>query len=469
MPLSVLLLASLSLLGRDFAQTPFDQTGAAKVIMEARDRSQVYERLTELTTKIGPRVTGSPQLMAADEWAMRVMKGYGLKNVHLEQWDTVPIGFWRGPNSKARMVTPYEAPITFSTNNWTAGTKGPVQGPAVVAPKTAEEVRANAAKLKGAWVLMPTQVGMGGPRNLPTDDFQKALDEVGIAGRVYSSQSELVWSHGSWKGIDAQHLPTRVLVQVAKPDYDSVMKQLDGGSKVVLEFNVDNRWTKPQPVYNVVGEVPGTDLADQVVVVGGHFDSWNTPGSQGAMDNGTGSMVAMEVGRVLQMAGVAHRRTLRVILYSGEEEGLLGSQGYVKSHVKELDKIVACLNDDGGTNAEIGFTLLNGSEPIVAGIPELVKKTFPTVDFHVNFGTRLPVGGSDHGSFVEGGVPAVEFNKARTPVSYRYIWHTQNDNIGNVSKPDLIESATVSSIVAFVLLNSDATLPRPTEQRTVKP
>jgi hypothetical protein len=471
MPLPLIFLAAHALFAvptRAPVHSEFNKAEALKVITEAKDHSRVYEQLSYLATHIGPRVTGSPQLMAADEWAMKVMKGYGLSNVHLEQWGTVPVGFWRGPKSEGKILHPYESPITFSTNNWTAGTHGAVKGPAVVCPKTAEEVRSMAKLLKGAWVLMPTVVGMGGPRNASEDDLAKALDEAKIAGRVYSSQSELVWSHGNYFNIDPKKLPTRIMVQVAKPDFDTIKENLAKNVPVEVEFNVDNRWTKAQPVYNVVGELPGTDLADQVVVVGGHFDSWNTPGSQGAMDNGTGSMVAMEVGRVLKMAGVSHRRTLRVILYSGEEEGLLGSQGYVKSHVKDLDHIVAALNDDGGTNAETGFTLLKGSEAIVAPIQELVDATFPDVKFHMNFGDKLPVGGSDHGSFVEGGVPAVEFNKSGKPVSYRYIWHTQNDNIKNVDRPSLEESATVSSIVMYVLLNSDQTLPRPTSQRTVK-
>ncbi len=331
-------------------------TQTAKIVAEGQHNNNLYNQLKYLTKHIGPRVTGSPQLMAADDWAVRMMKNYGFSNVHLEQWGVVPDGFWRGPNSKARMISPLETPLVFSTNNWTAGTKGPVSGPAINRPKTVDEVKALGAKLKSAWILMPTKVGMGGPRPFATNDVDEALDAAGIAGRLYSTGRDLVWTHGSFTGIDPQHLPTRVLISLRGKDFDSISRYLEQNRPVTLEFNVDNRFTgKPQPVYNVVGDYPGTDKKDDVVVIGGHFDSWNSPGSEGAADNGTGAMIAVEAARIIKATGVEHRRTLRVILYSGEEEGLLGSRGYVQAHQKDLKSIVAVLNDDEGTNAETGF------------------------------------------------------------------------------------------------------------------
>ena len=446
------------------ASADLNPSDTAKVVNEGKKHNNLYNQLRYLTKHIGPRVTGSPQLVAADEWAMRAMKNYGFSNVHLEQWGVVPVGFWRGPNSKARMVSPAEAPLTFSTNNWTAGTNGPVQGPAMYEPKTVDEVKALGGKLKSAWILMPTKVGMGGPRpGIPTD-LDKALDAAGIAGRIYSTtRPDLVWSHGNYTGLDPKNLPTRVLISLIGKDFDSITRRLDRGEPVTLEFDVDNRFTgKPQPVYNVVGEYPGTDLKDEVVAIGGHFDSWNSPGSEGAADNGTGAMIAMEAARIIKASGVAHRRTLRVILYSGEEEGLLGSRGYVRTHKYELDKIVGVLNDDEGTNAETGFTMLRGAESMLAPLPPAVNAAFPAMPIAIRYGDRMPGGGgSDHASFVAAGVPAISWGKADKPVSYTYIWHTQNDNLENVYPEGLIQSSTCSALTMYLLLNADSKLPRP--------
>ncbi|HLK15859.1 MAG TPA: M20/M25/M40 family metallo-hydrolase, partial [Fimbriimonadaceae bacterium] len=348
------------------------------------------------------------------------------------------------------------------TNNWTAGTKGPVKGPAVIQPKSVEEVKAMGEKLRSAWILMPNKVSMGGPRPGAPTDIDKALDAAGIAGRVYSTGRDLVWSHGRYAGIDPKHLPDKVLISLRGKDFDAVTGYLGQGKPVTLEFNVDNRFTgKPQPVYNVVGEIPGTDKADEVVVIGGHFDSWNSPGSEGAADNGTGSMIALEAARIIKATRVPHRRTLRVILYSGEEEGLLGSAGYVKAHKDELSKIVGVLNDDEGTNAETGFTMLKGAETLLQPLPGVVNAAFPAMPININYGDRLPTGGSDHGSFIGGGVPAISWGKADKPVSYTYIWHTQNDTLENTYPDGLIQSSTCSALTAFLLLNSDGTLPRP--------
>ena len=434
----------------------------ARVVEEGKNHNELYSQLRYLTKQIGPRVTGSPQLMAADEWVMRAMRNYGFSNVHLEQWGVVPVGFWRGPNSKARIVSPIESPIVFSTNNWTGGTNGPIQGPAMFQPKTVEEVKGLGGKLKSAWILMPTRVGMGGPRPSAPTDVDTALDAAGIAGRIYSTGGDLVWSHGNYTGIDPKKLPNKVLVSLRGKDFESISAHLRVGKPVTLEFNVDNRFTHSQPVFNVVGEVPGTDLKDEVVVIGGHFDSWNSPGSEGAADNGTGSMIALEAARIIKMTGVAHRRTLRVILYSGEEEGLLGSRGYVQTHKAELDKIVGVLNDDEGTNAETGFTMLRGAESMLAPLPPLVNAAFPKMPIAIRYGDRLPGGGgSDHASFVAGGIPAISWGKANGPVPYGYIWHTQNDTLENVSREGLIQSSTCSALTLYLLLNVDARLPRP--------
>lgn len=456
--LPVLAPALLFSLDRDPGMDAQDVT---KIVDAGKNHNELYDRLTYLT-QIGPRVTGSPQLMAADRWAVRVLRGYGFGDAHLEQWGTVPDGFWRGPNTKGEMISPVRRELTFSTNNWTAGTHGTVSGPAFFAPKTIDEVRALGEKLKGAWILEPTRVGMGGARPPANPgELYKALDDAGIAGRIYSTGGDLVWTHGSYNNVDPKHLPTDVLIQMRGADFDAISAEITKGSPVTLQFNVDNRWTGPQPVYDVVADYPGTDLKDQVVIIGGHFDSWNSPGSQGAADNGTGAMIACEAARIIKATKVPHRRTLRVILYSGEEEGLLGSRGYVDLHKEDLKNFVAVLNDDEGTDAETGFTMLHGAEELLAPLPGAVNAAFPDMPISIRYGDRLPTGGSDHGSFVNAGVPAISWGKANGPVHYVFIWHTQNDRLENVYEPGLIQSSTCSALTLYLLLNSDKTLPRP--------
>lgn len=437
-----------------------------KLMALAKSNNLAYERLGELCSRIGPRVTGSPQLMKADLWAETQFRKYGFTNVHLEQWDTVPDGFYRGTHNFGQMDSPTRRTIVFSTNNWTPGTNGKVKGPVFEEPKTVGDITALGSKLKGAWILMPGEVFMGGPNLSKPKDLDLALDKAGIAGRLYSSRSELVWSHGNYKNIDPNHLPTRVMLTIRKSDYAALDTAISEGQHPTATFAVDNIFTgKPQPVYDVVADYPGTDLKDQIVVIGGHFDSWNSPGSQGAMDNGTGSMIAMEAARLLMTSGVSHRRTVRVILYAGEEEGLLGSMGYCKAHANDLDQFVGVLNDDGGSNDETGFTLLKGSEPMMQGFTETVNHFYPESKFSINYDTKMSTGGSDHSSWVEYGVPAIDYWKAPKPVNYGYIWHTQNDNFKNVYRAGLEQSSAVSALTLYWVVNSNSVWPRPVSQK----
>ena len=141
------------------------------------------------------------------------------------------------------------------------------------------------------------------------------------------------------------------------------------------EFNIDNRWIKgPIEVHNVVAELKGSEFPDEIVVVGGHLDSWNSPGSQGASDNGTGSCSTLEAARLLIKSGVKPKRTIRFILFTGEEQGLLGSTDYVKQHEAELPKISACIVDDGGSNYQSGASGYASWEPFLRPSFELMTK-----------------------------------------------------------------------------------------------
>jgi hypothetical protein len=462
-----------------------------RIIDEGRDQTQVASLLWHLTKKVGPRTTGTPQLDQAQAWVMNKLIEWGCENVKLEKWGEFPVGFRRGPRQSAKIFIfppapapsyrwwpsipsdsdfkstqgaprwiPWEKSIDFSTPNWTPGTPGPVRGPAIIAPQSIAEFEAVKLRLKGAWIIEPGETGMRGgkPGNTEIDTM---LDKAGIAGRVYNSGSNLVWTHGQ-QAVNPKDLPKRVVVNIGRPDYKIITQHLKTGSNVQLEIDAENVFLDgPFPVYNVMGDIRGTEKPDEYVILSAHLDSWNGPGSEGANDNGTGSMVMLEAMRILKASGVRPKRTIRLVLWGGEEEGLLGSAAYVKQHANELPKISAAFNDDGGSNYEGGLSILKAWMPTFAPLEEAINRAFPGMPFKLNVIDALPKGGggSDHASFNAVGVPGLSWYETGRQ-SYRYVWHTQYDTYENAIPEYLVQSATNSALAAYLLGMSDDLLPR---------
>ena len=437
----------------------------AKIIEEGKNHSHVMDILHHVAVDIGARCTGSPTLERGEKWAVGMFKSFGC-DVHREHWADVP-GFDRGPIQIGRMVSPMESDFQFSTNAWTQGTNGPVRGPAVVDPTSLDEAKQMARKLKGAWVLMTYKSSMGGARDRDAQDLQDYVNSCGIAGRVYPSSDEMVHTHGSykWKVGDKfvdktpESHPMNVDITIRKSDMERIQRWLSQ-EPVTLEFNIQNRWYKPIPQYNVVAEIKGTEKPDEMVIIGGHFDSWNGPGSQGANDNGTGASVAMEAARILTAVHAKPKRTIRFILWSGEEQGLLGSTAYVKDHQSEMDKISAVIVDDGGTGYHGGYSLIQEMVPLMSAAVAPVNNAFPDLPEKLVVTKRFSQeSGSDHDSFLRYAVPAF-FTLEGGDVNYYYIWHSQNDRIENSVPKYLVQSATDAAAVAYSLANADALLPR---------
>ncbi|MCH8274265.1 MAG: M20/M25/M40 family metallo-hydrolase, partial [Armatimonadetes bacterium] len=333
-----------------------DPDVVARIIDEGKNRNRVMEHLRYLTQVIGPRLTGSPNLQRACEWTAAKFKEFGLQNVQLEQWGEVPVGFARGPRQVARMVSPEVREFEFTTRAWSAGTTGLTRGRAVLAPKTMETLELLGPILKDAWILTGPRRRLSEEEREVQAKIDEALEEAGIAGRVVPSRNDLVRTGGSWRGLSYDNLPTGVTVYIRRSDSEAIIDQVAKGEDVILEFDIENHFLPgPVPVYNVIAEIPGTEMPDEVVIVSGHLDSWDGPGSQGTCDNGTGTMVALEAARILMASGAKPKRTIRFIMWTGEEQGLHGSREYVKMHADELDKISAVLVDDGGTNYSGGL------------------------------------------------------------------------------------------------------------------
>lgn len=429
-----------------------------RILSTAREESRVMEHLDHLANRIGPRLTSSDGLQTALEWTRDQFKSYGIENARLEKWGEFPVGFNRGPWT-GRMIEPEVKTLTFGTNSWTAGTKGPVKGKAIIAPTTQEELDKVKASLPGAWIILPSgfsvRPGAGG-------DFRKALDaaydEAKIAGYVRGARGELILTGGNFN-INFDKLPTVPSVNLLKADYDLVVKNLKDGKDVVLEFDIRNYFKKgPIPQFNVIADIPGTEFPDEYVIIGGHIDSWD--GATGTVDNGTGCATTLEAARILMKAGIKPRRTIRFMLWSGEEQGLLGSRAYIKANPDLMPKISAVLVHDGGTNYLSGILATKAMradlETALAPVIGLDEK----LPFAIREVAGLPRGiGSDHDSFLTAGVPGFFWNQAGK-ANYNRAHHTQFDTFDAAVPEYQKHSAIVAALGAFGVASLDKKLSR---------
>ncbi len=468
---AILLTAFFCAATSSFAQGDPDTLN--RIVDQGKNHSQIMMRLHHLTKDIGARLTSSPRLSKAQQWAIGEFKKMGCTNVHLESWGEAPVGWDRGPHQWAKMVEPFDVEMEFTSPAWANGTDGPIKAEAVRAPLTMDALAKLKDSLKGKWVVFPggafSRPGSTATNNVPAD-VATAIDAVGIAGRIYGARNELVVTSGSWRDKTYDKHPGAAQITVRKSDYDRISRNLDFGRKVVLDIDAEAQWFKgPLPQYNVVADIKGSEKPDEMVIVSGHFDSWNGPKSEGALDNGTGAMTAMEAARILTSVGAKPKRTIRFILWSGEEQGIFGSTGYVKTHASELDKVSAVLVDDGGTNYQGGYQILPQMKPMMELAIQPSLKAFPEMPqvLRVSEGTRMPRGGgSDHAPFNAVGVPGF-FTIETGRSDYTFVHHTQHD-VYELAIPEyLVQSATNHALVSYNLACADTMLPR--EPKPVTP
>jgi hypothetical protein len=431
-----------------------------RILSAGREDCRAMEHLDVLCNRFGPRLTGSDNLTNACEWVRDRFASFGIDNARLEQWGEFPVGFNRGPWF-GRVIQPEAKTLEFATMAWTAGTKGAVRGKAVLAPVDQKELSLakEKATLAGAWVVIPRGGQSSGPRMEPAfrRSLPKELEDAKAAGVITSSPSELLVTGGTHR-ISWDKLPALPSVLLARKQFDELAGWLKDGKAVTLEFDIRNYFKKgPIKVYNVIADIPGSERPDEYVVVGGHIDSWD--GATGTTDNGTGVATTVEAARILTKAGVKPRRTIRFMLWSGEEQGLLGSAAYVKAHKDLTPKISAVLVHDGGTNylSGIGATeaIMGDFEQVFAPVKELDTK-YP---FALQKVSGLFGGGSDHASFLASGVPGFFWRQAGT-ARYQRTHHTQFDTF-DAAVPDYQKhSSLVVAIGAFGIANLDHLLSR---------
>lgn len=533
----------------------YDAINKIKTQGLVESNSKVMELVSYLTDVGGQRLTGSPAIEQASQWAMKQMQDWGLTGVAMEPWTTDATGGnngfprgWTNEKFYLAQVAPQPFAIVGTPTAWTPGTNGLVRGSAMmVTENTLEELKAKyTGKLKGAWLLRapapdvaaywtapakrfskdeldamesparaefgvanpnaagraggaaagrggaaaaptpgvtPCAAGRGGAGGAatpnPCDAFFKA---EGIAGILSTAPR----GHGIYTigGASRTADPATMYSQVAitAEHYGRIARTLAKNVPVTIEADIKNTYTANPPMFNVVGEIKGTDKADEIVLLGGHIDSWHA--STGAADNAAGVAAMMDAMRILKQTGVKLRRTVRIGLWTGEEQGLLGSAQYVKAHfgspaprgggagaragapgapagpvvpptlLPDAAKFAAYFNIDNGTGAIRGIYLQQNQA--VAPIFREWMEPFKSIGMtHVNAGNTT---GTDHQSFDAVGLPGFQF--IQDEVEYMTLTHHTNlDAYERIQPEDMRRNATIAAAFAFFAANRDEKLP----------
>ena len=497
------------------SQEKLDYEAIYKIKDEGFARSQVMNIMSWLTDVYGPRLTNSPGFRKAGEWAVKEMSSWGLANVKLEPW-TGPTGSfgrgWSNDRFYMQATTPGGSfPIIGMSQAWTPGTEGLVSGDAILAViDTPEDLAKFKGQLKGKWVLsaamrdvpalwtppaqrytteqlkdLETETdtapragrggragapgraggpagGRGGAQSLAAQRTQFYKDE-GVLGLITPGRGDggtvFVQGGGSREPNAPAGLPS---IAIAVEHYGRIARTLEKQMPVKIEADIKNTFHEDPSSFNVVGELPGTDKADEVVMIGAHFDSWH--GGTGATDNAAGSAVMMEAMRILKQSGVKLRRTVRIGLWGGEEQGLLGSRAYVTEHFADRAtmalkpahaKFAGYFNVDNGTGAIRGV-YLQGNEA-VAPIFETWMKPFNNIG--MSSLTIRDTGGTDHQSFDAVGLPGFQF--IQDPVEYNTrTHHSTMDVYERIQEEDMRKNAVIVASFVYNAATRDTPLPR---------
>ena len=504
------------------AQERVDAEINAKIRKEGQDNSKIMRTMHYFTDVYGPRLTGSPNLKAAGEWAIKEMASWGFENGRLEPWDFARPG-WSNDVAIGAIVSPVKDKLEFEVLAWTPGTQGTVKAGAfnLIAPDrpTKDELEKYLGSVKadvaGRIVLVgrsrPVPVNLTPPPKRLADDVVRGrynpppgaaadagrgrggregrggrgvqpapregamsaaevntrINEFLLENRAALRINDAQREHGQIRAFQnntydiAKAVPTIVM---RNEDYGRIARILADGTPVELQFTITNTvYPEGRTAYNTISEIPGSDKKDEVVMLGGHLDSWHS--ATGATDNAIGCAVMMEAARILKAIGVTPRRTIRVALWSGEEQGLLGSKAYVADHFgtfeaqkPEYSTLVAYMNVDSGTGRVRGASVF-GPPAAAAVLRELVK---PFEDFGV-FGAvptgSRNTGGTDSTSFNAAGLAGIGWGQ--DPIEYNSAtWHTNLDTYERIVEDDAKQSAITIASVLYHLAMRDEMLPR---------
>ncbi len=513
----IALLSLLALASPALPQERVDLDTITRIRMEEFTHSQVMDTASELMDRIGPRLTGSPQVKAANEWTRQKLAEWGMANAHLETWGPFGRG-WSYEKSTVRLLTPDHAELTALPKGWTPGTHGPIRGRVVhIAIKSKEELDKFKGQLAGKIVLYGDFPKMdahdkpeverydeksladvfqyeapGGPRRYNRDEFIKRAELRREADKLFEAEKPLAIidagrgdlgtfnvQGGDWK--KSKPIASLTELSMEPEHFGRIARLADRDVPVELELDVVTRFIdEDQMQWNTIAEIPGSDKKDEVVMIGAHLDSWY--GGTGATDNGAGTVATMEAMRILKAIGARPRRTIRIGLWTGEEQGIYGSEAYIAQHfasrppkTKEEEdlpwyrqkvkwpltlkpehaKLSAYFNLDNGSGKVRGIYC----EDNAAVVPIFEAWLAPFRDLGATTVTMNRTGGTDHESFDGVGLPGFQFVQDALDYETR-THHTNMDVYERLQKNDLMQASVILAAFAYDAAMRDAMLPR---------
>ena len=487
--------------GTALAQDTPDPAMTQKIRDEGLNHSQVMDIAFHLTDAAGPRLAGSPGLKRAQEWAVSILKTWGMSNAAREPWGKFGKG-WEVQKNYVAMTVPYYHALIAIPKAWTPGTNGPIRNTVtLIKADTITDLDKYKGTLKGKIVIFDTKPGVErtfkadgarytdeeldkmadakreGPRERRAFDrtspqfvaMQKAramrtamnkflLDEnvALILTQARGSDGTVFTTNGASYADTAKAVAPEL--ETSGEDFQRILRLVKAGIEVNIEADIKTQFfTDDLQGYDVVGEIPGTDknLKDQLVMIGGHLDSWHA--ATGATDNAAGSAVMLEVMRILKAVNFHPRRTIRIALWSSEEQGLFGSRNYVLNHFgdpntmvlkPEQAKVSAYYNLDNGSGKIRGIYLQGDS---LAG-PIFKSWLAPFKDLGATTVTIGNTGGTDHLSFDAVGIPGFQFIQDALDYGTR-THHSNQDTYDKLSEEDLKQAATI--VASFVYNTSE--------------
>lgn len=494
------------------AQEKVDMVTVQKIRKEGLENSKVMDIAFQITDVAGPRLSNSPGLKRAQDWAVQQFTSWGLKNVHLESWGQFGKG-WQIDKYYAATTLPYYHAIIGAPKAWTPGTNGAIKSEVILIkadtvtdllpykgklagkivifdqitlqplqnsykPDAVRYTDSVLAKMAAATAQPQTQRPRAGAANNMMAQMMK-MREVRAAMASFMQQEKVglvlsyargnhgtfFTSNGASYALDAK--PVSPELEISAEDYLHMLRLLRAGEKVEVEADIRTSFYDQDPQgYNVIAEIPGTDrkLKDEIVMIGGHYDSWHS--ATGATDNAAGAAVMMETMRILKAINFKPKRTIRIALWSSEEQGLFGSRGYVAQHFgdpktmilnKDHKRISAYYNLDNGTGAIRGIYLQGNA----AAGPIFQDWLGPFHDLGAKTVTLGNTGGTDHQAFDAVGIPGFQF--IQDPMDYNTRTHHSNqDTFDRLAEEDLKRAATI--VASFVYHTSERKEPIPRKE-----